>query len=122
MPTPAVETLFMESFTRCAAQYGAALETASHKKLQLEDKNYDTGSITLPGTYRLADEVYACWLDMLAKKSFSTVTPAITTGLLGYYNHASAPIDTKNHPKKWKRVLSELGDLKTARAADIAAQ
>jgi hypothetical protein len=122
MPTPAVEKLFVESFTRSAAQYNAALENASHKKLELEDRNYDTGSVTLAGTYRLADHVYAEWLDLLAKKNFDAVTPAITTELLGYYHDASAPNDTKKHPKKWKRVLTELGDLKTARAADIAAQ
>jgi hypothetical protein len=122
MPTPAVEKLFVESFTRSAAQYNAALENASHKKLELEDRNYDTGSVTLAGTYRLADHVYAEWLDLLAKKNFDAVTPAITTELLGYYHDASAPNDTKKHPKKWKRVLTELGDLKAARAADIAAQ
>jgi zinc dependent phospholipase C len=122
MPTPPVEKLFMESFTRCAAQYGAALDNVKHKKLELEDRNYDTGSITLPGTYRLADDVYAEWLDLLAKKNFGAVTPDITTELLGYYKDTSAPIDTKKHPKKWKRVLSELGDIKTARAAASAAQ
>jgi hypothetical protein len=122
MPTPAVEKLFVESFTRSAAQYNAALENASRKKLELEDRNYDTGSVTLAGTYRLADHVYAEWLDLLAKKNFAAVTPAITTELLGYYHDASAPIDTKKHLKKWKRVLTELRDLKTARTADIAAQ
>jgi len=122
MPTPAVEKLFVESFTRSAAQYNAALENVSHKKLELEDRNYDTGSVTLAGTYRLADHVYAEWLDLLAKKNFAALTPAITTELLGYYHDASAPNDTKKHPKKWKRVLTELADLKTARAADIAAQ
>lgn len=120
MPTPAVEKLFMESFTRSAAQYTAALENAQHKKLKLEAKNYDTGSITLPGTYRLADAVYAEWLDLLAKKNFDALTPAITRELLGYYKDASAPIDTKNHPKQWKRVLTEIQDLKTARAFTAA--
>jgi hypothetical protein len=117
MPTPAVEKLFVESFTRCAAQYGVALDNASRKKLELEDKNYDTGLITLPGTYRLADDVYAYWLDLLAKKNFSAVTPAITTALLGYYGDVSASISTKRDPKKWKRVLTELGDLKAAPVA-----
>jgi hypothetical protein len=122
MPTPAVEKLFVESFTRSVAQYSAALENARHKNLKLEDKNYDTGSITLPGTYRLADDVYAEWLDLLAKKNFDALTPAITTELLGYYKDASAPNDTKNHPKKWARVLTELQDLKTARATVTATQ
>jgi hypothetical protein len=122
MPTPPVEKLFMESFTRCTAQYGAALDDAKHKKLELEDKNYDTGSITRPGTYRLADAVYADWLALLAKKNFAAVTPGIATELLGYYKDPNAPIDTKNDLKKWKRVLTQLGDLKAARAAVTAGQ
>jgi hypothetical protein len=122
MPTPEVEKLFMDSFTRCAAQYGAALENARDKKLKLEDKNYDTGSVTPAGAYRLADDVQADWLDLLAKKRFATATPEIADELLAYYGNVRAAIHTKRHPEKWKRVLTELEDLKAARAAVSAAR
>ena len=118
MPTPAVEKLFMDSFTRCAAQYGAALENASNKKLKLEDKNYDTGFVTPAGTYRLTDDVQAYWLDLLAKKNFATATPPIAEELTGYYRNVSAPIGTKKHPKEWNRVLRELKDLNSAVRTD----
>ena len=117
MPTPEVEKLFMESFTRCAGQYAAALENASDENLKLEDKNYDTGSITPAGTYHLADEVQAYWLDMLAKKTFATVTPAIAEELTGYFRNVKAPIGMKQHPKKWNRVLRELNGLHEMQAA-----
>jgi hypothetical protein len=122
MPTPEVEKLFMNSFTRCAAQYGAALDHARDKKVELEDKNYDTGSITPAGTYHLADDVQADWLDLLAKKRFATVTPEIANELLGYFGDGRPAIHTKMHPEKWKRVLTELEDLKAARAAVSAAR
>ncbi len=121
MPTPDVEKLFTESFTRCAAQYGGSLEQASHNTLQLEDKNYDTGTITAAGAYHLEDDVQAYWLSLLSKKGFNTVTPAIREELLGYYSNLSAPIDTKKHPKEWRRVLTELQTLKTAQAGVSAA-
>jgi len=117
MPTPEVEKLFMESFTRCAGQYAAALENASDENLKLEDKNYDTGSITPAGTYHLADEVQAYWLDMLAKKTFATVTPGIAEELTGYFRNVKAPIGMKQHPKKWNRVLRELNGLHEMQAA-----
>jgi hypothetical protein len=122
MPTPEVEKLFMNSFTRCAAQYGAALDHARDKKVELEDKNYDTGSVTPAGTYHLADDVQADWLDLLAKKRFATVTPEIANELLGYFGDGRPAIHTKMHPEKWKRVLTELEDLKAARAAVSAAR
>ena len=121
MPTPEVEKLFMESFARCAGQYRAVLESASDKNLKLADKNYDTGSITPAGTYRLADDVQAYWLDLLAKKKFATVTPAIAEELAGYFKNAGAPINMKRHAKKWNRVLRELHDLSSARSAVVAA-
>ena len=117
MPMPEVEKLFMESFTRCAGQYAAALENASDENLKLEDKNYDTGSITPAGTYHLADEVQAYWLDMLAKKTFATVTPGIAEELTGYFRNVKAPIGIKQHPKKWNRVLRELNGLHEMQAA-----
>ena len=117
MPMPEVEKLFMESFTRCAGQYAAALENASDENLKLEDKNYDTGSITPAGTYHLADEVQAYWLDMLAKKTFATVTPGIAEELTGYFRNVKAPIGMKQHPKKWNRVLRELNGLHEMQAA-----
>ena len=121
MPTPEVEKLFTDSFTRCATQYREALEYASHGALQLEDKNYDTGSITPAGAYRLNDDVQAHWLDLLSKKNFSTVTSPIAQELLTYYSDLNAPIDTKKHPKEWQRVLGELQNLKAARSGINAA-
>jgi len=121
MPTPEVEKLFMNNFARCARQYQAALEKASNQKLKLEDMNYDTGSITTPGTYRLADDVEAYWLDSLAKKKFATITPAIAEELTRYYRNPGEAIDTKRHPEEWNRVLRELDDLNTTRAVSRSA-
>ena len=112
MPTPAVETLFMQSFDRSAKQYRARLEDVLDNRLRLEDRNYDVGVPTPAGVYRLDDKVQAYWLDLLARKNFRTVTPAIWAELLNYYGNLNAPIATKKHAKQWSRVVSELTALK----------
>ncbi|MBV9612238.1 MAG: zinc dependent phospholipase C family protein [Acidobacteriaceae bacterium] len=121
MPTPPVEKLFMESFDRAAKQYGGTLDNTSAKSLALENRNYDVGVTTPAGVYRLDDAAHAFWLDMLAKKDFSTVSPAIAAELLSYYSDLNAPIETKKHPEQWKRLRAELEALKAKQTAEIAA-
>lgn len=112
MPTPAVETLFMQSFDRSTKQYRARLQDVLDSRLHLEDLNYDVGTPTMAGVYRLDDNVQAYWLDLLARKNFRTVTPAISAELLHFYGNPNAPIASKRHPKEWDRVVSELTALK----------
>jgi hypothetical protein len=121
MPTPDVEKLFMESFNRSAAQYEKALEQAQKGSLRLEDRNYDVGVVTAPGTYRLDDDIHAYWLDKLASKNFNTVTAQIANELLSYYSDLSAPINTKKNTKEWSRTVAQLNSLKNARMS-LAAQ
>lgn len=120
MPTAPVEQLFMQSFDRASKQYREVLDDASKNALHLENKNYDVGVVTPAGTYRLEDDVQAFWLDLLAQKGFNTVTPAIATELLSYYSDLHAPIDTKKHPEKWQRLLTELDGLKKTQTSAAA--
>ena len=122
MPTPQVEKLFRESFDRSAAQYREKLREAQHGTLSLPDANYDVGTITPPGAYRLADYTYAYWLDHLAKKNFNAVTPEIRENLLAYYSNLNAPISTKRHRKDWDQLLAQLQALKAAGVSRIEAR
>jgi hypothetical protein len=120
MPTPPVETLFMSSFDRSAAQYRARLRDAEQNTLFLPDANYDIGTIAPPGVYRLADQACAYWLDRLAKKNFTSVTPQIRATLLEYYGNLNAPITTKRDHKKWTRLLGELQALKSRQLSAVS--
>ncbi len=121
MPTPPVEKLFMQSFERASKRYHETLDDAGKDALHLENENYDVGVTTPAGAYRLDDDVQAFWLDLLAKKSFSTVTPPIAAELLSYYSDLNAPINTKKHSDKWQRLLTELDQLKTTQTTVAAA-
>jgi len=113
MPTPPVENLFRDSFNRSAGQYRDRLREAEKNTLSLPDANYDVGTITPPGAYRLGDDARAYWLDRLARKEFSGMTPQIRSSLLDFYGNLNAPIATKRDPKRWKRLLAELQALKS---------
>ncbi len=121
MPNPPVEKLFRESFDRAAAQYRDRLRDARQHRLALPDANYDVGTITPPGAYRLADEACAYWLDHLARNHFTGVTPEIRTHLLAYYSNLDAPITTKRHRKDWDRLLVQLRELKAAKVNTMEA-
>ncbi len=106
MPTPPVEKLFMESFTRATNQYQMVLDESRARKLQLDDRNYDVGVVTPAGTYRLEDNIQAYWLNQLAKKKFATVTPAIKAELwhtTGTWMRRLRRRSTRKSGKKWSR-------------------
>ena len=121
MPTPEVEKLFMASFARATNQYKGALEDAGNGQLQLDDKNYDVGMITTAGEYRLDDEVQAYWLNKLAEKKFATATPQIRAEMLAYFGNLKAPIAVKEDPKKWKRLVAQLQELRSVPGAAVVA-
>jgi hypothetical protein len=113
LPTHDVETLFTQSFDRSTSQYRAMVGVGKVNALHLENKNYDVGVITPAGVYRLDDDTHAYWLNLLAQKSFSTVTAPISHDLLSYYSNLNAPLHTKKRPNDWKRLLTELDELKS---------
>ena len=112
IPTPPVEKMFEASFASAVKQYSADVTTAGEKKLQLPDKNYDTGDFTPSGAYRLNDDIHAFWLHKLAEKNYSSVTPAIKKELLAFYSDLNAPNHTKQNPAQWQQTLKELAALK----------
>jgi hypothetical protein len=112
LPTQDVENLFTQSFDRSTSQYRAVVGVAQVNALHLENKNYDVGVITPAGVYRLDDDTHAYWLNLLAQKSFGTVTPPISEDLLRYYSNLNAPLHTKKKPNDWKRLLTQLDELK----------
>jgi hypothetical protein len=112
IPNAHVEVLFEDSFSRSARQYQGKLQGVNSKSLQLENTNYDVGTVTPAGSYKLDDNIHAFWLNLLAEKDFKTVTPSIKAEITAYYSDLNAPIETRKHKKKWKLLLSQLEALK----------
>ncbi len=124
IPTPDAEKLFVSSFSNALQNY---LELAKQQRnaghAALLNDNFDTGTITGPGQYPLADKTYADLLDRLQKNNFSALSPGLRTALLTYYGDLNAPFATKKDKKEWAKVVRNVNQLKaSAPAAEPAAK
>jgi hypothetical protein len=114
-PTAEVEKMFMASFNGSVSDYEKLLGEIHHSDVpELKNDNFDTGTVTLPGEYPLADTTYADLLDHQAKDHFAETTPELRETILKFYADTNAPITTKKDPQKWAKVLQQVSELKTA--------
>jgi hypothetical protein len=114
-PTAATETMFMASFNATLTNYTQMVaDQKQDGHAELKDDNFDTGTVTGPGDYPLADHAYAELLDHLSEDHFSGLTPELRTVILAYYADMNAPFSTKKNKKKWNELVAQLGELKAA--------
>jgi len=114
VPTPQAETMFMASFNTAFDEYRHLLDEERSGRLNLTNINFDTGKLTQPGAYFMADDSYARLLDDLAKNHFSLISVGMQSDILAYYQDSNAPIITKKNAKAWERLKIELDQLKSA--------
>jgi Zinc dependent phospholipase C len=117
IPTPDAEKLFVASFSNALQNYVQLVKQQGSSvpaQAILVDGNFDTGTVTGPGQYPLADKTYADLLDRLQKNNFATISPELRTALLAYYADMNAPFATKKDKKEWAKVVRDVNQLKTA--------
>ena len=121
IPTPEAEKLFMASFNATLDDYKQLLHNSdADREAAMSDINLDTGTVTGPGDYPLADKTYADLLDRLSKDHFANVSPQLRDVLLAYYQNPDAPFATKKKKKDWDKVLAEINDLKSSTSGSQA--
>ncbi len=107
---------YAESVNRCVDDYSRLLGEVARKGqdgFHLENLDLDTGYKIRPGTYKLTDETYAKLLDQLTRKNPYRRTPSeLRQNVLDFYSDPNAPIETKKHPRKWKKIQKELAILR----------
>jgi hypothetical protein len=113
-PTPETEKMFEASFNASLARYKKLIARQDAGDLALANDNFDTGSDTAPGKYRLNDDAHAKLLEALAHAKFQGVTPELRAELLSFYADPEAPYATKKDPEEWRKVQEELAQLKNA--------
>jgi len=122
IPAPDAEKLFVASFSNALQNYEQLVkQESSSGQAILVDENFDTGTVTGPGQYPLADQTYAALLDRLQKNNFATVSPALRAVLLGYYADLNAPFATKKDQKEWGKVVREINQLRGSQATQLPA-
>lgn len=120
-PTPQTQQMFEASFNATLERYQKLLVKLRDGMPDLPNENFDTGGLTGPGEYALADVTYAGLLDRLAEQHFAAMSPELRAELLKFYGEKDAPYATKRDAKAWARVQEELAQLRTATTAQIPA-
>jgi cation transport regulator ChaB len=111
-PTPETEKMFEESFNASVQEYQKLLGEERRGTLQLPNLNFDVGSETSGGKYRLNDDAHAQLLHRMAEKKFGCVSPDLRKEILTFFASDDAPYDVKKDKKTWDRVQAELESLK----------
>jgi len=78
----------------------------------LPNRDLDTGNKVQAGAYRLTDETYAGLLARVTSRRAGPVPAGLKANIEEYYSDPDAPIVTKQDPKKWAAVQSELSQLR----------
>ncbi len=122
-PTPETEKMFEASFNDTITEYGKLMkQQQSGDHVELLNDNFDTGTITGPGQYPLADKTYAALLDRLAKDHFAQVSPELRFAVLSYYSDLNAPFSNKKNKKQWAKTIQNINELKTSNEPKVAAR
>ncbi len=111
-PTPQTEQWFEDSFDHALTMYRGLLTDVASGSLQLPNRDFDTGRITTPTEYSLADDTYAKLAMKLAGRDPATIDPKLRANVLDFYSNLELPFDTKKHPDDWRKTLAALDKLK----------
>jgi hypothetical protein len=115
IPTPDAEKLFVASFSNALQDYVQLVNQQRNAGgTTLVNDNIDTGTVTGPGQYPLADQTYADLLDRLQKNNFASLSPELRATLLTYYSDLNAPFATKKNKNDWAKVVRNVDQLKAS--------
>lgn len=121
-PTPQTERNYIESFDTSLGHYGKDLKQLQTRKLNLSDKDFDTGHPTEPGEYPLADKAYAQLVLELKKDDFKNMNATVRQSILNFYSNRNAKIETKKDQKEWDKVNDALKQMREATATSTHLQ
>jgi hypothetical protein len=119
-PTPETEKMFEASFNATLDRYRSLLTELGTGTVSLPNDNFDVGSETPAGKYRLNDDTYAELVHRLAQDNFSNATTELRAEILRFYADPGAPNATKRNSRRWSRVQRELIQLKNATAPSVS--
>jgi hypothetical protein len=119
-PTPETERLFEAGFNAALDRYRGFLAQVDAGDPNLPNKNFDIGSVSAPGEYRLDDEAQAQLLEELAAQNFAGVAPEMRSELLNYFSYPDAPYAMKKKAKKWAKVQTDLNALRLAATVGVS--
>src|SRR6266853_4258006 len=112
IPTQQTEDMYIKSVNDTVENYSHLLSHAGSEKIELPNRDCDTGRETRAGEYELTDKTYADLVDDLASKTSDPLNPALRDDLLHFYSDPNAPVATRKNAKAWQKLQDELEKLK----------
>jgi Zinc dependent phospholipase C len=120
-PTPETERLFERSFNQTLELYRALLRDEQDGRVVLPNDNFDVGSDTGPGKYKLNDSAHAELVERLADQKFAGASPTLLAELEEFYADPSLPYMNKKDHKAQARLQAALEQLKSLKKPEDAA-
>jgi hypothetical protein len=118
-PGPEGEKLFIKSFDTTTVHYALALSTLQNTgHIDLANIDFDTGKVTAPGEYGLADQTYSLMVIELQDEKFNSLTAPLKDNILNFYSKADTT--TKSNENKrdkidWKKTYLALQQIRVAK-------
>ncbi|HUK18229.1 MAG TPA: zinc dependent phospholipase C family protein [Bryobacteraceae bacterium] len=112
-PAPAATADFERSFVDAVNEYQRLLGESARPGFSLPDRDFDTGKLTAPAEYRLADEAYAQLAIKLAALDPARVNAKLRANVLEFYRDQDLPFATRKNRKEWQRTVTALEKLRT---------
>ncbi len=109
-PTPQTEDLYLKSMDNVVRIYREQVHEIERGVNDLPDRNLDTGHLTKPGEYELADNAYSQLVILLAKRDFAGVTHGLRENILQYFSTTEASTSLKD--SQWKKTEAAVQRLK----------
>jgi Zinc dependent phospholipase C len=104
-PSALAEDFYFRSMDAAIDEYRGLLRQVKNGRLELPNRNFDTGNLTKAGEYMLCDRTYAELVQHLAKAR--DLSPDLRTNVLTFFQ-GGRPANDSIHPKDWKKVESAL--------------
>jgi hypothetical protein len=111
-PTPQTDRLFQESFNKTLDSYRELLKVQNARQLQLTNRDFDTGEVTRPGEYKMADKAYSKLAVKLADKEPAAIDPKLRDNILAFFKDLNQPYATKDDPKEWQATVAAVEKLR----------
>ena len=122
IPTQQTEDMYIKSVNQTIENYSGLLAAVKSGKLELPNRDCDTGRETRAGEYALTDETYARLVEKLAGKKSDLASSGLRENLAQFYSDRNAPIATRKNAKAWRKLQDELEQLKQRAATQSLAQ
>jgi len=114
LPTPETEELYIHSVNKTVDVFREKLAQLRGKsgRIDLANRDCDTGHPTKPSEYKLADATYAKLVEQLAGNKFQLVTPELQANIMAFYgsDRHSPPADMS--AEEWRKVQTAVGGLR----------